>query len=424
MMSNLAQGAGASALTVLTAQQFRSAGELVLPGILTQALVGTGCLALSVPLVLLLGNDRALFAPAVVYCVGSVSLLVYSAPIAIFRGLNQTRWSIAQTIAGLLTIAGVWVVVRRGVTLTNIVAVSALSQIVVLFIVLIPTVRILPDSNRWLIPGPVISEILRKTMGLSAVTVFQSVHWKLGLIMVQLLGGAYALGIYTAGAKPIENLRTIPMVLALSIFPSVSQMVIEDPQSLRRVLVSVTRIVLLVMLPLVSALMALSPIVIKLLYGSAYANATAVFSLSLLAVVPGTIHLALITPLVANHELKKLSLIYSAAILGEIGVDWALYSKVGLPAAVAGAILGAMVAAILADLQAFPSAPVLRDRRIAKVLSAGAISLAIPFTGLLENHRWLLCAVTISVFLFIARVSQSFTFNELRQGLHRPLRES
>ena len=423
MMSNLAQGAGASVLTILTAQQFRPAGELVLPGILTQALVGTGCLALSVPLVLLLGNDRTLFAPAITYCLGSLSFLVYSAPIAIFRGLNQPRWSIAQTIAGVLTVAGVWIVVRHGVTLTAIVAVSAVSQVTVLFLVLIPTVRILPHRNRWLVPGPVISEILRKTMGLSGVTVFQSVHWKLGLIMVQLLGGAYALGIYTAGAKPIENLRMIPMVLTLSIFPSVSQLVIEDPQSLRRVLVSVTRIVLLIMLPLVGALVALSPIVVRLLYGSAYANATTVFSLSLLGVIPGTIHLILITPLVANHEIKKLSLIYSTAIVGEIGVDWTLYSQAGLPAAVAGAVLGALVVAILADLYAFPSAPIMRDTRIAKVLSAGAISLAIPFTGVLDTHRWLLCTVTISAFLLIARVLKSFTFHEFRQMLGRSLPE-
>jgi O-antigen/teichoic acid export membrane protein len=423
MMSNLAQGAGASVLTVLTAQQFRPAGELVLPGILTQALVGTGCLALSVPLVLILGNDRTLFVPAIVYCLGSLSFLVYSAPIAIFRGLNQTRWSIAQTIAGILTVAGAWIVVRHGVTLTAIVAASAVSQATVLSMVLIPTVRILPHRNRWSIPGPVISEIFRKTIGLSGVTVFQSVHWRLGLIMVQLLGGAYALGIYTAGAKPIENLRMVPMVLVLSIFPSVSKMVAEDPQSLRRFLVSVTRLVLLIMLPLVGALVALSPIVVRLLYGSAYANATTVFSLSLLAVIPGAIHLILITPLVANHEIKKLSLIYSTAIVGEIGVDWTLYSQAGLPAAVAGAVLGGLIVAILADSCAFPSAPILRDPRIAKVLSAGAISLAIPFTGVLDRQRWLLCAITISAFLLIARVSRSFTFHEFRQMLRRPLPE-
>jgi O-antigen/teichoic acid export membrane protein len=415
LMSNLAQGAGTSVLTVLTAQRFRSADALVLPGILSQALVGSACLALSVPLVLILGSDRTLFAPAVIYCAGSVSLLVYSAPIAIFRGLNKMHWSIAQTVAGLLTIASAWTVIQRGAGLRDIISASALSQVVVLFFVLIPSIRILPSAGRWRISREVISEILRKTIGLSGVTVFQSVHWKVGLIMVQVLGGAYALGIYTAGAKPIENLRTVPIALLLSIFPSVSQMVAQDPKSLQRVLTSVTRVVLLSMLPLVGALAALSPIVIKLLYGSAYANASAVFSLSLLAVVPGTIHLVLIMPLVASHEIKKLSLVYSVAILGESCVDLILYPRMGIPGAVAGAIVGALVTAILTDMYAFPSASVLRDRRVIKLLAAGAVSLAIPFAGMFESHRWLLCAVTILTFLFAARFSKSFTFQELRQ---------
>jgi O-antigen/teichoic acid export membrane protein len=132
LMANVAQGAGASVLTILAAQQFRSAGELLLPGLVTQALIGVVCLALSVPLVLLLGSDRTLFVPAVVYCAGSACLLVYSAPIAIFRGLNQMQWGIAPVIAGLFTVVGVWFAVRRGTTLDEVVAANAVSQIAVL----------------------------------------------------------------------------------------------------------------------------------------------------------------------------------------------------------------------------------------------------------------------------------------------------
>ena len=416
LMSNMAQGAGTSVLTVLTAQRFRSPGELLLPGMATQALVGTVCLALSVPLVLILGRDRSLFVPAVVYSIGSVSLLVYSAPIAIFRGLNQMQWSVAQTIAGLFTIVGVWVVVRQGATLNQIVAVNALSQgIVFFFIVLISSIRLLPKRHHFRIERPVISEILRKTIGLSGVTVFQSIHWKVGLVMVQLLGGAYALGIYTAGAKPIENLRVVPMVLILSIFPSVSQMVTQAPHSLQRAQVSLVRVVLLFMLPLVGALIALSPVVINFLYGSAYANASVVFSLSLLAVIPGTLHLILIMPLVANHAIGRLAMVYSAAIVVEAGVDLLLYSRIGLRGAVAGAVLASMVTAILADRYAFSNGRVLRDPRIVKMLIAGAISLAIPLSGIFASHRWFLCGLTIVTFLTGAWTLKSFTFRELRQ---------
>jgi O-antigen/teichoic acid export membrane protein len=191
-------------------------------------------------------------------------------------------------------------------------------------------------------------------------------------------------------------------------------MVTEDQKLLQRALVSVTRVVLLFMLPIVGALVALSPVVIRLLYGSEYASAAKILSLSLLAVVPATMHLVFIMPLVAIHAIKKLSLLYSAAILLELAVDLAFYSKVGVVAAVAGAIAAALLAAILADKYAFPHASVLRDRRIAKLLAAGAVSLAIPFTGILEDHRWLLCVVTFSTFLVAARVSRSFTFGELR----------
>ena len=76
--------------------------------------------------------------------------------------------------------------------------------------------------------------------------------------------------------------------------------------------------------------------------------------------------------------------------------------------------MAALATAILADMYAFPGASVLRDRRIVKLLAAGTLSLAIPFTGMFESHRWLLCAVTISAFLLAARVSNSFTFHELR----------
>lgn len=416
LMAIVAQGAGTSVLTILTAQRFRSAGELLFPGMMTQALIGMACLALSAPLVPLLGGDRALFAPTVVYCAGLVCFLIYSAPLAIFRGLNQMQWSIVQALAGLLTAIGVWFVARRGATLYDVVAVSALSQAAVLVAVVLFAIGLMPGANRWRMERPVISEVLRKTLGLSGVTVFQSVHWKTGLIMVQLLGGAYALGIYTAGAKPIESLRTVPIVLMSSILPSVSHMVAESSETFRQTQVLITRIVLLLMFPLVGALVALSPVIINLLYGRAYQDASMVFSLSLLAVIPGTVHLVLTMPLVVNHAISKLSMIYSIAILAEVLADLLLYPGFGLRAAVAGAVLASAVTAILADGFAFPGASVLRDGRIVKILAAGAISLAVPFTGILESQRWVLCGLAIFVFLLLAGISKSFAFDELRRS--------
>jgi hypothetical protein len=165
----------------------------------------------------------------------------------------------------------------------------------------------------------------------------------------------------------------------------------------------------------VGALVALSPLVVGLLYGSAYANASVVFSLSLLAVVPGTIHLLLIMPLVANHAIRKLSVIYTAAIVLETAIDLFFYPKIGLPAAVAGAILASTVTAILADSYAFPGNSVVRDSRIVKMVIAGAVSLVIPFVGLLDDHRWFLCGITISVFLALAWALKALTVAELRQ---------
>jgi O-antigen/teichoic acid export membrane protein len=200
-----------------------------------------------------------------------------------------------------------------------------------------------------------------------------------------------------------------------AVFPAVSRMAAESHESLRRDQISVTRVILLLLFPLVGALLALSPIIINLLYGNAYADASMVFSLSLLAVIPGAVHLILIMPLVANHAVGRLSIIYSAAITAEVVVNLLLYSRIGLLAAVAGAVLASLITAVLADKYAFPGASMLRDHRIIKTLVAGAISLAIPFTGIFESQRWLLCGVTVSAFLLVMGILKSFPFQELRR---------
>ena len=408
LMANVAQGAGTSVLTVLSAQQYRPPGQLLLPGLLTQAVIGIACVALSVPLVLLLGRDRSLLVPALAYCGGSICLLMYSAPVAIFRGLNKMQWSVAQPIAGLLSLVGVWLAARGRVSLDRIVAASAGAQAAVLLIALIATIRLYPRESHLRISSRVVSEVFRKTLGLSGVTIFQSVHWKVGTIMVQLLGGAYALGIYAAGAKPVENIRTIPMVLMLSVFPSVSQMASEGTGGLRGSQVSYITLVLALMFPAVGALIALSPTIVSLLYGRAYAEASAVLSLSLLAVIPGTVHLILIMSLVARHAIGRLSIIYSTAIVVEVGVDALLYSRAGLVAAAIGAVVASVVTALMADMYAFPQAPVLRERRVAKMLVVGTACLGIPFTGILEHQRWMLCGLTIAAFVFAGLVLKMF----------------
>jgi len=347
MLTSMAQGGGSTALVVMAAQEREGAGRLLWPGLIVQGTVGVVTALVSAPVIWALSHDGRLIAPSAIYGVGSLATLLIAVPVSIYRGLDRMEWGLAPTAAsfGILLLTAAVVSLKLGFTATIIA--SAVAQAAVLTFALTWAVKDL-SNGAW--NSGLVSRVWSSSVALWGVTLIQALHWRVGLLSVQTLSGSYQVGLYSAAAKLVENLRAIPWFVFMAVLPAFVQTGQTDRARLKDLLQQALRYALILAFPLSVSLVILSQLVISILYTSEYGPSVAVLRVCSLGLVPLFAHWVFLNALVSLRMERQLIFVYVVSIFVEGGLNVLLVSHWGATGAAAGYVVGESVVALIAGL--------------------------------------------------------------------------
>jgi len=347
MLTSMAQGGGSTALVVLASQDRLGAGRLLWPGAIVQGAVGVVIALVSVPIIWALTHDVRLIAPSLIYGIGNLASLLIAVPVSIYRGLDRMEWGLAPTAASLGVLLLIAVVVSLKLGFVSTIVATAAPQVAVLVFVLIWSARHLSNGT-W--TSGLVSRLWSASVALWAVTLVQALHWRVGLLSLQALSGSHEVGLYSAAAKLVENLRAIPWFVFMAVLPAFVQAGESDHARLKDLMQRALRYALVLAFPLSAILVILARLVISLLYTSAYEPSVAVLRIGSLALVPLFVHWVFLNALVSLRMERQLVLVYVIGILVEVAVNALLVPYWGATGAAGGYVVGESVVALVGGL--------------------------------------------------------------------------
>jgi len=413
----LAQGGGANALMLLSAQDRRQAGNLLWPGIAIQLVVGVVAVLVGLPMVWIFSHDIGLLLPAVVYGIANLIYLVTSVIVAIFRGLDRMEWGISMAAAsgGMALLMVAVMALDSGFMAT--IAVGAISQSVVLAVTFPLAWNQLPVKG-W--HNETASRVWSASVALWGVMLLLSLHWRVGVLAVQGFSGAHELGIYSAAAKLVENLRIVPGYLMLALVPTFVEFGRSDRKKLRNLLQPALQYVTMIAFLLSLILVALSPFLISLLYTLQYKASAQVLSISAIGLAPLFVDWIFLYVLMSLRLERQLVVLYLISILVEAGLDALIVPLRGAKGAAIGFVSGESVAALLGALFTIQAIGAFSWGGLLKIGLVGVLCLilvAVRPAGV-NSIQWaaIVCAVNL-LGLFCLRV---ITPSELRTLLRWP----
>jgi O-antigen/teichoic acid export membrane protein len=99
------------------------------------------------------------------------------------------------------------------------------------------------------------------------------------ILMLGWLRTAQDVGWYAAAQRPIQLLLALPLIIATSILPTLSRLALTDLQQFRQLLERGLALTMMLAMPLAGGTWLLSPQIVALFYGSAYAPTADVFKI-------------------------------------------------------------------------------------------------------------------------------------------------
>ncbi len=240
-------------------------------------------LALSFPAALLAyGIAAALYGGA-----GDASIqegIAIALPIILFSSASSTLTALFQArlrmdrvalaeIAGQVVAAGLIVaIVILGGSLNAVIAavvIGAFVNVVVLLVLArrVASVRPLMHPRRWL-------ALLRRALPLGLALMIATIYFRADAILLSILKGAHAVGIYGVAYRLLEAIVAFPGFFYVSVFPLLSQAYARrDLVNLRDVMQRAFDLLVLAAVPVVLGTVVLAPEIVHALAGAGFAAA-------------------------------------------------------------------------------------------------------------------------------------------------------
>lgn len=417
----LAQGGGSNAILLLSAQESERPGALLLPGLVMQLGLGAASLLVAMLAVFALSRESALLWPSLLFGVANIFNLAISVPVAIFGGQNRMQWRLALMAAVVGVAILMLAVIHFHLGLAAAVGANTVAQALVLLAVAPFAVRLLGRGTRsW--DAALARRLWRASIALWVVTLFQALHWRTDLLMVQTLGGSYQVGLYSAANKLIDNLRLIPLLLVLAVMPDLAREGAVVTERFRTLVSGALRAMLLVVFPMCAVMLLVSPLIIRIVYNPDYAPSAAILRISALALLPVFPQWVCYSALVSLGRGRALLYAYIVSIACEIAVDLVLVPAYGGRGAATGYVIGEVVALAVSVFALRQLIGTLQLGRWGRSLPAGAVMVAGAWfapTGVSWPLRLVVVAVVYGVGLLLARAVTAADLQLIRGGHFR-----
>lgn len=135
-----------------------------------------------------------------------------------------------------------------------------------------------PDTRFW-------KEVLSQSWVFAVLVILSVLNLRLSVVILGILGGAVATGLYGSAFRFIEAIILLPQALALALFPLSARLFVANPEKLKFFYKRGLGILLLLSLPFALLLIFFPELIINLVYGLDYLKAASVLPILGLAMI-------------------------------------------------------------------------------------------------------------------------------------------
>lgn len=211
-----------------------------------------------------------------------------------------------------------------------------------------------PTTLRWRWDRQRAATLLRECAPFLFAGLAVLIYMRIDQLMLRDMVGEHELGLYSAALPLSTALHFIPMALCTSIAPTMARLRLRDIEAHERAVGQLFSAMWWIMIPLATFVAALSPQIVSLLYGSAYAAAAPMLAVHVFAGVPVALGVAQSVWIV--NEGRNMISLYRTVIgaICNIGLNVLLIPRFGGLGAAVATVVAQTAAAVVSNVVLAP----------------------------------------------------------------------
>lgn len=162
---------------------------------------------------------------------------------------------------------------------------------------------------------------LRQVIPLSLATILITYFGKIDNIIISHYSGDSSVGFYDAALRLVWMLIFVPGFVSHACFPKLSEYSVNSVEKFNKLLATLLKVNLLMTLPISLVIFALSPLIIKMMYGGDFAMSAAILKILILTYPLHALIGALIYSLFAHNKQLILSLFVGFTLILNVALD-------------------------------------------------------------------------------------------------------
>ncbi len=276
-------------------------------------------------------------------------------------------------------------------------------------------VRLRFDLSLWRV-------LLKNSIPLGIAAVLVMIYFKLDAVMLSLMKGSVAVGIYGLAYKILESLIFFPAMVVGLIMPLLSRFAFVDWPKFKRVAQRTLEILLIFIFPLIVGTIFLSPAIIQLIGGEKFIASASV--LNLLIVATGIIFLGALfsNTIIALKKQKTLAWIYGIGAVVNVGTNFIFIPKYSYWGAAGTTVFTEVLVTVLMGVVIYKTLGYFFSfKLLAKIILAALVMGSFLWFNP-GWHPFVLGVVSVVIYFVVLYLTGGISKDELIK-LARPVRE-
>jgi O-antigen/teichoic acid export membrane protein len=225
----------------------------------------------------------AMYAASLVLIPSGMSIVCWG----VFKAYEKNIYfSIVAIIDNALRVGLSIIALHAGCGLAGLMLISLASSFTGLFLGYLLIRKKIIHKIKFKIDLQVCKRILRSTITFAMISIVVSLHWRVGVIILEKVEGSSAVGIFSAAFRLFNMIESFIIAFGLSVFPNISRRFGKESDGFERISVDSARYIVIVVFLLACVTTFLSGDIIRLIYGVKFMEAERVLQVLVWASVP------------------------------------------------------------------------------------------------------------------------------------------